>query len=68
MEDKAKEVGAAIKHYRELRSYSGSALCRELGINRSTLFLWETGKQLPSPDNLRRLANILKVSIDDLKK
>lgn len=56
-----------INYYRKLRSWSGSALCRELGINRSTLYLWESGKRTPSPDNLRKLAEILKVDVNELR-
>lgn len=60
-------TATAIRHYRTVNSYSGSALCRKLGINRSTLYLWESGKQKPSPDHLRALAEVFGITINELK-
>lgn len=35
-------------------------MAREVGVSRTTLHLWRRGERSPSPDNLRRLADVLE--------
>lgn len=54
---------------RELRKKAGMTqeqLSEKLGINRTTVTMWELGKSVPRPDKLAKLAKILQCSIDDL--
>lgn len=43
--------------FRAARGYGFSEAARMAGIDRSTLFRWETGKRLPSYDALRALCD-----------
>lgn len=43
-----------------------SALAEELGVDRSTIAKWETGKANPRADLLPKLAKVLGCSVDDL--
>lgn len=43
-----------------------SALAEELGVDRSTIAKWETGKANPRADLLPKLAKALGCSVDDL--
>ena len=35
------------------------AFAQEVGVSRTTLYLWRSGKRNPSPANLARLADVL---------
>ena len=37
-----------------------------VGVSRQTISAWESGKSLPTIDNSTKLANLFKISIEDL--
>lgn len=41
-------------------------VAEELGVSRQAVSRWEVGSALPSTENLKRLAELYKVSIDEL--
>jgi len=55
-----------IKEKRESVKMTQEELGRILGVNRSTVAMWETREVLPRADKLPDLAKALKCSIDDL--
>lgn len=55
-----------IKEKRESVNLTQEELSVKLGVNRSTIAMWETGLSLPRADKLPELAKIFECSIDDL--
>lgn len=61
------ETGAKIKSLRIKNGYSICKLKEELGFNNpQTIYFWETGKYLPSIDNLLVLSYLFHVTINDI--
>jgi len=56
----------AIRQHREGLKMSQERLAELLGIDRSAVAKWETGKAMPTADKLPELARILGCTIDDL--
>jgi len=59
--EKAKAVGAAIRRARKQRRLVMQAIAAKLGINVAAVGNWEIGKNLPSTDNLIRVADVLNI-------
>lgn len=57
---------SALKNAREAKGLSQVALAKSLGVDQSTVCLWECGKTSPRPDVAIRLANILGCTLDDI--
>ena len=55
-----------IKVWREHRGLTGSALARKAGVSQSFLSQIETGQREGTIDTLRKIATVLKVTLDDL--
>ena len=51
---------------RKKARFSVKEFCRTIGIVRSTLWEWETGKRTPSEANIRVMAGIINVSVNDI--
>lgn len=51
---------------RDARGLSDYAVAKEIGIGRSTLSDWKTGKHIPNMDNLKKIANYFDVPVDYL--
>ena len=62
----AKNFADQLKAARELRGLSQTDLAKLTGLQPSAISHFETGKRAPSFDNLKRLADALRVSIDYL--
>ena len=56
-----------LKALRALRGYSQEQLAGEVGLDRSTISLLETGKQKPYKSTIERLARALNVPADILE-
>ncbi len=56
----------AIRVFRELRGFTQSGLSRESGVNRVQIADIEAGRSAGSIETMRKLADALKVTIDDL--
>lgn len=57
---------STLKNARESKGLSQMALAKILGVDQSTVCLWECGKTSPRPDVAIRLANILDCTLDDI--
>lgn len=55
-----------IKNLRIKHSFTQEHLAQLLGVSKSTVAMWETGKRLPSPELFNLLADIFDVNIDYL--
>ena len=55
-----------LRVYRDLRGFTQSVLAQQAGVNRVTVAEIETGRKQGSVATLRRLADALGVSLDDL--
>ncbi|MCL2081851.1 MAG: helix-turn-helix transcriptional regulator [Oscillospiraceae bacterium] len=44
--------------------YSQKQLAQKLGVSRSTVGMWETGRSSPNPFELKELSKVLNVSVD----
>ena len=51
---------------RRRAGYTQERLAEELGVSRQAVSKWETGASEPSTANLRALAALYQVSMDDL--
>lgn len=60
------ELDKIIVKLREGKNISQAQLAKKLGVQRSTICLYESGKRLPSYDILINLADYFNVSIDYL--
>ena len=56
----------AIQQKRLEMDITQDQLAKKLGVDRTTVTKWETGKSLPRSDVLRKLAGVLGCTIDDL--
>ena len=59
-------MGAKIRQYREQLGMSQRQLAFALGLDPSAVCLWESGKSVPTVQNLYRLADILGCDARDL--
>ena len=59
-------MGEKIKEYRERLGLSQAELAEEIGVDRSSVSLWESGKTMPTIKNLRRLAATFHCKPGDL--
>ena len=59
-------LGERIKELRESQDLKQDDICKLLNINQSTLSHWELNRRKPDIDQLIRLADIFKVSLDYL--
>ena len=57
-----------IKNLREINGLTQHELAVVLGINQSTVAMWETGESMPRAALLPKIAETLGCSIDDLFK
>lgn len=55
-----------IKNLRKINNYTQLSLSKKLGIARSTVSLYESGKRVPSVAILRKMSTLFGVSLDQL--
>ena len=55
-----------IKELREARGMSPVQLAATLGVSLATVYNWESGKFEPRASQLRALARVFEVSMDDI--
>lgn len=53
-------------HVARLMGLIQEELAQRAGVSRQTVVKWESGDAIPDLDNVRRLASVFDVSIDDL--
>ncbi len=59
-------LGRFIAGRRKAMSMTQDILAEKIGVSKSAVAKWETDGGLPDRDNLKRLADALKTSVDDL--
>lgn len=55
-----------LKKLRDERGYTQGDLAKHLGVSQPTIVEYETGKKMPRPDKLIKLAQLLGTSVDYL--
>lgn len=55
-----------IKELRKSKNMTQNELANSIGVERTTVTMWETGNSVPSIDALKKLAEIFNCKIDDL--
>ncbi|EOH94536.1 hypothetical protein UAW_02262 [Enterococcus haemoperoxidus ATCC BAA-382] len=60
------EIGKQIKKFRQEQQISQQDLADYLNISRQTISKWELGKSLPDLENVVRLSEYFKISVDVL--
>ena len=56
----------SIKTMRERAGLTQTVLAEKMGVDQSAISQWEQGSVFPTVSNLKRLANILSCSTDEL--
>lgn len=56
----------AIVRYRKERGMSQSQFAEALGVSLSTVFRWETGRQCPGMEMIRRIALVCGCNVSDI--
>ena len=59
-------IGEIIKKNRESLNKTQEQLAQEVGVNASTISLYETGARKPEIDRVKRLAQALKINETEL--
>lgn len=65
-EVKSMSIGENIKQLRQLNNLTQEELASKLFVTRNAISKWETDKGIPSIDNLKQLATMFKVSLDQI--
>lgn len=55
-----------IKALREQNNYTQIRLAEVLGVTQGAVAMWETGKAVPHPKKLKKIAELFGCSIEDL--
>ena len=55
-----------LKDARKRSGYTQEQAAKKLGIDRSTVTKWETGKSMPRVDKLIELAHLYSCTVDEL--
>ena len=58
--------GKYISHKRKEMQMTQDELATKLHVSKSAIAKWETDGGIPDRDNLRKLAKVMKVSVDEL--
>lgn len=65
-ENTKNQTGQRIKYYMELRNITQQELAEELGINRSSVSNWISGKQMPRVEKIDAMAKYFGCKVTDL--
>ncbi len=66
--DEKMSFGKFIAKRRKLMRLTQEDLASLIGVSKSAVAKWEIDGGLPDRDNLRRLSEVINVSVDDLHK
>lgn len=64
--DEKTSLGKIIQRRRNFMRMTQEELAGKIGVSKSAVAKWETDGGLPDRDNLRRLSEVIDVSVDDL--
>ena len=68
MDEISKKLGQNIKRIREQKGMTQGDICRSLNLDRGYISSIESGKRNPTLSTLKKLADALKISVDELLK
>ena len=68
MDDISKKLGQNLKRIREKKGMTQGDICRAMDFDRGYISSIESGKRNPTLSTLKKLADALKVSVDELLK
>lgn len=60
------DVGRKLKEYRKANGLTQEELAERLIVTRAAISRWETGRGIPEPENLKGIADLLGISVDEL--
>ncbi len=63
-----KDLGSRLRQLRQMRGLTQDELATTVGVSRSAVAQWESGRSGQATLHLRRLADALGVQIDDLMR
>ena len=63
-----KSLGHFISARRKYMRLTQEELAKKIGVSKSAIAKWETDGGLPDRDNLKRLSEVINVSMDDLHR
>lgn len=55
-----------LKDYLKAADINGAQLGRRIGVNREVISRWATGKALPRPNNVKKIAEALEVNYHEM--
>lgn len=58
----AENLARRLKTWRHMNAVKQAALAQMLGVSQATISFWESGRDMPSRDNLRRLHDLMAKS------
>lgn len=58
--------GSRLHDFRINAGWSMEVMAELMGCDASSISLWEAGSQMPSPKNLKKIADLFKVQPTDL--
>ena len=61
-------INENIKHFRKTRGMSQEEMAVKLNVVRQTVSKWEKGLSIPDADVLIEMANLLDVSVSQLRR
>jgi transcriptional regulator with XRE-family HTH domain len=64
--DRTQAVGQRLRRERLLTGYSQEELAKAAGVSTDVVYRLETGRSLPHPQNMRKLAKAVGVKVRDL--
>ena len=63
-----KGLGLFISTRRKYMGLTQEELAEKVGVSKSAIAKWETDGGLPDRDNLKKIAKVMDVSVDDLHR
>lgn len=60
------QIGILIKSWRTREGLSQSDAAEKIGVKQPTISAWESGSLLPDAKNIRKIAQAIGMSADDL--
>lgn len=61
-------LGRFIAGRRRFMRLTQEELAKRIGVSKSAIAKWETDGGIPSRDNLKRISEIMNISVDDLHR
>lgn len=52
------QIHERLKRYRRAKGMTQEEVAERIGVSRPTLYFWESGRYVPSYDNIKKLADL----------